>query len=54
MHVVAELPQEKDSLKVWAGPEALSDNLKFLPTRPEVWAGRKEPLSLDGTKMRQR
>ena len=53
MHAVAELPQEKD-FSVTLTEEDLSDNLKFLPTRPEVWAGRKEPLSLDGTKMRQR
>ena len=27
--------------------------LEYLPTPPAMWAGREEPLSSDGTKMRQ-
>ena len=33
--------------------EDFSENLQRLPTSPERWAGRKNPLSTDGVKFRQ-
>ena len=34
--------------------EDFTNNLKTLPTSPELWAGRKEPLPLDETDLRRR
>ena len=39
---------------VTATQENFTQNLKFLPTPPKLWAGRREPLSFDESKMRRR
>ena len=48
-----ELAKEDDS-SVTLTREDITRNLKFLPTPPKFWAGRKEPLSMDENKMRPR
>ena len=47
-----ELDQVQD-FSVTLTKEDFTKNLKFPFTSPEFWAGRKEPLSSDETKMRQ-
>ena len=53
MHEGMELAQEKD-FSATLTQEGFSENLEFPPAPPEFWAGRKEPATLDETKMRQR
>ena len=48
-----ELAQEKD-FSAASTPEAFTKNPKLLPTSPASWAGRKNPLSTDYAKLRQR
>ena len=43
-----------DDFSVALAQGALTKNLKFLPTSPKLRAGRREPLSMDETKMCQR
>ena len=45
---------QEDDVSVTLSQEDFLKNLKFLPTSPKLWALRKEPLSMDDTKMRQR
>ena len=47
-----EVAQEKDS-SVTLAQEAFTKNLRPLPTSPGLREGRREPLSLGETKMRQ-
>ena len=46
-----ELAQEKD-VSVTLTRQDFTNNLLPLPTSPELRAGRKEPLPMDGTKLR--
>ena len=52
VYVGAELSQKDDSSAALT-QEDFTKNLKCLPTSPKLWAGRKEPFSVDNTKMRQ-
>ena len=52
MQVGMGLAQGKDFC-VTLTLEDFAKNLKSLLTSPELWAGRKEPASLDETRMRQ-
>ena len=47
-----ELARESD-FSVTLTQADFAKNLKLLPTPPELWAGRKETLSMDYIKLRQ-
>ena len=51
VRVGPEWAQKKDFSRTSA-QEDFTKNLKFLPTSPDLRAGREEPLSLDAAKMR--
>ena len=53
VHAGMELGQEKD-FSATSTHADFTKNLKLLPTSPELWAGRKEPLSMGYIKLRQR
>ena len=52
VRVGTKLFQEKDFSSTFA-QECFTENPMPLPTSPELWAGRKEPLLLNETKLRQ-
>ena len=53
VNVGMELAQEKD-FSLTSTKADFAKNLKLFPTPPSFWAGRKEPLSMDYIKLRQR
>ena len=51
VHVGMELAQEKNFSATLTQAD-FTQNVKFIPTPPELWAGRKEPLSMERIKLR--